>query len=217
MSRLSIICVVSLLVFIFPLCVHAEQTVIPDDHWAVVKNPGNSMQFLFTKGTHVWGRSGFFGERTPWNWSGVSSNVFGNAGVLDFTTPFITQEKTADKPQQSIAIHQRVEKTGAKTLTVAYTLSADVDQSAGYLAPDYSMSGGATGTVDYYTADNTLAYKLPLPTHMGGDGKSLIAKMVYHLKDTGDVTMTVDPPIIPSPVDAVVLEEGVIHGVETDV
>ena len=199
MSRLAFISVLSLLTLTLtlPLCVRAEETVIPDDHWALVKDPGNSLQFIFTKGLHEWGKSGFFGERAPWQWTGLSSNVYGQDGVLDLTTPFVTQAKTTDQPAQAINIHQRVEKTGPNTMTMTYTLSADTEQNAGYLAPDYSVTGGATGTVDCYTADDTRAFSLPLPTHMGGDGKSLIAKLVYHLKDLGDVTEKVDPPMIP--------------------
>ena len=117
MSRIWLLWVLSLLAPALSLCVRADDVVIPDDHWAMVKNPGDSLEFLFTKGT-LWGSMSFYGDGVPWAWTKPSSNVFGENGILDLTAPFVTQAKTADTPAKTIAIHEQAEKTGPHTVKV---------------------------------------------------------------------------------------------------
>ncbi len=197
MRRFSWICLLTLFVPALPVVGWANEAPLPKDHWIVVKEPGSSLHFLFGKGSRLWGGMRLMGTRVPWEWGPPSAQGYGHDGALDVSVPFVTQVKTADKPQQAINIRMRMEKTGPNAVTLTYTLSADGDRMAASLYQDYYMLDGAGGTLVAYGADGAKTKQTPLPVSMGAWGAAPAAKMDWKLRALGTVRLALDPPYEP--------------------
>ncbi len=197
MHRLSFACRLVVSSLALQSLASADDASLPDDHWIVAKQPGNSLEFLFAKGSRLWGSLGFVGHRVPWEWGPPSSKAYGDKGVLDVTVPFITRAKTADQPEQDIKIHMRVEKTGPNTVTLTYTLSADGDRPVASLYQDYSVLGGAKGTLTAYGADGAKLKQMHLPVNRSSWNAAPAAKLELDIQSLGTVVLTMDPPFEP--------------------
>ncbi len=178
------ICLLTLFTPAVPVVRWANGAPLPEDHWIVVKEPDSSLQFLFGKGSRLWGGMRLTGHRVPWEWGPPSAKGYGASGVLDVTVPFVTQLKTADKPQQAIDIHMRLEKTGPDTVTLTYTLSADGDRIAASLYQEYYMSDGAVGTLTAYGPGGAKIKQTPMPVNTTSLSAVPTAKMEWNLNGT---------------------------------
>jgi len=174
----------------------AQTSPVVDGGWKVIMAPDNSYRFLLLKDGRQWGTIDIVMHRTGWAWAGTSVKGYAQDGVLDVGSPFLT----AQKPDQSIAFRQVAKKTAPNTITFTYTLSADTEQKVTRLSPVVSCKDQLTGSLDLYKVGGEKEPEQRIPgfaTQL--KDKSPVEKMVWKLKDIGEVAVTMDPAFIPMP------------------
>jgi len=190
------ILIIGLLTATFAAAGESGQTSPENRGWKVIMQPDNSYGFFLLKDGRQWGTISIGMHRTGWQWAGTTVKGFAQDGVLDVGSPFVTVQK----PDQSIAFRQVVKKTAPNTITFTYTLSADTEQKVTRLTPSVSCNGELTGTLDLYKADGTQEPEQRIPAFANQlKDKSPVGKMVWKLKDIGEVAVTMEPPLIPTP------------------
>jgi hypothetical protein len=91
--------------------------------WRVLPSPDNSLSLLFFQGNdHVFS-TGITGWGPNWSWLGISSSQKATGEVLEMTVPVVVNKAAG----QTITLRQQVRKTGPRTISLVYELSADRD------------------------------------------------------------------------------------------
>jgi len=168
----------------------------PEDRgWKVIMASDNSYNFLLVKDGRQWGSIALGMHRVGWQWESTPVKGFAQDGVLDVSSSLYTSHK----PDQTMAFRQVVKKTAPNTITFTYTLTAETEQKVTLLQTCFSCNSGLTGTLDLFQADGTQEPEQRIPGFAQGELKdqSTIGKMVWKIKDVGDVTVTMDPPFFP--------------------
>lgn len=162
---------------------HAQES------WMALIAPDNSLNFTFYKDMHATATLGMLGWGPNWGWRSLSATGRAKGDSLDVAAPF---ESNKDAGQIiNVALH--ASKTGPRTVSFRYTLSADKDVPLTELVALISTDPAFhTGQVVVTQADGQ---KVDLPLSLGlVRGLPETSHVAFQSKDAGDTLLDIDPP-----------------------
>jgi len=154
--------------------------------WVAVTLPTNSFETFFAKDGKPVFSSQVMGWGPNWAWAGSpSSQEKAAGGKLSIRG----QIKISDQPVQvACEAHQ----SGPRTVVYKYELTAEKNVPLMKLVTAFAVSDSLTGEIVVASASGK-RQKLPIPQRIMVAPDDA-AEMVFKLKETGDVVLTLDPP-----------------------
>ena len=157
-----------------------------DDAWAAMVSPTNSFEALFAKDGKPILSAQMMGWGPKWAWAGSPSSQDKAVGGELKLRGLV---KISGQPVQ---VACEACKSGQRTVTYKYELTAEKDVPLLSLVTAFAVSPSLTGEILVAKA-NGHQQRLPIPQQrMAAPGDA--AELTFKLKDVGDVVLTLDPP-----------------------
>jgi len=159
--------------------------------WQAVISKENSFDFVFLRGTDRVFTTSILASATGWRGVTVQSNQKATGDELALSAPLAMGSESG----QVILLKSRVWKSGEKEISFNYELSSDKDVPLQQIISRIILDDQfKEGEVLLKHRDGSEG-KLPLD--IGGPGfQPESGTLVFRFKKIGDVTVTVDPPVV---------------------